>query len=77
VPVADKLGMDLATLALAWVISNPNVSCAITGASKPEQVTRSIKAIDLVPRIMREVREVRQEIDDILGNKPDDLIMEF
>ena len=30
-PIAQKLGCDLATLAMAWMISNSNVTSAITG----------------------------------------------
>ena len=66
-PVADKLGCDQATLAMAWVIKNPHVSSAITGASKVEQVAKSVKSLDLLPKL---TDEIMQEIDDILGNKP-------
>ncbi len=38
-PVADGLGLTMAQLALAWVLQEPNVASAITGASRPEQVT--------------------------------------
>ena len=34
-------------LALAWVLRNPNVASAIVGASKAEQVTRNVQAIDI------------------------------
>ena len=37
-PIAADLGMSMAQLALAWVLREPNVSSAIIGASKPEQV---------------------------------------
>ena len=37
-PIADKLGVKLSVLALAWVLKNPNVSSAITGASSVEQI---------------------------------------
>ena len=43
-PVADEAGLSLATLAVAWVLQNPNVSSAIIGASRPEQVTENVKA---------------------------------
>ncbi|KIW80332.1 hypothetical protein Z517_06947 [Fonsecaea pedrosoi CBS 271.37] len=66
-PVADKLGTDQATLALAWVLKNPRVSSAITGASKVEQITKSIKALDLVAKLDD---AVMAEIDEILANKP-------
>jgi len=37
-PLADEAGMSLAQLAVAWVLANPNVSSAIVGATRPEQV---------------------------------------
>ena len=37
-PIADDAGLSMAQLALAWVLHNPNVSSAIIGASRPEQV---------------------------------------
>ncbi|ETI19257.1 hypothetical protein G647_09089 [Cladophialophora carrionii CBS 160.54] len=66
-PVAEKLGTDQATLALAWVLKNPNVSSAITGASKIEQIQRSVKALDLIGKLDD---TVMAEIDTILDNKP-------
>ncbi len=38
VPVAEQAGVDLPTLALAWVLRRPELASAITGASRPEQV---------------------------------------
>jgi aryl-alcohol dehydrogenase-like predicted oxidoreductase len=37
-PIADGLGVTMAQLALAWVLREPDVSSAIVGASRPEQV---------------------------------------
>ncbi|MDT7545583.1 MAG: hypothetical protein QOE99_1693, partial [Actinomycetota bacterium] len=37
-PIAAEAGLSMAQLAVAWVLSNPNVSSAIVGASRPEQV---------------------------------------
>lgn len=37
-PIAADLDLSMAQLALAWVLHEPNVSSAIVGASKPEQV---------------------------------------
>jgi aryl-alcohol dehydrogenase-like predicted oxidoreductase len=56
-PLADEAGLSLATLAVAWVLQNRNVSAAIIGASRPEQVTENVKAAgtkldaDLLTRI--------------------------
>jgi len=43
-PIADGAGLSMAQLAVAWVLSNPNVSSAIIGASRPEQVSDNVKA---------------------------------
>jgi aryl-alcohol dehydrogenase-like predicted oxidoreductase len=61
-PVAAEAGLTLAQLAIAWVLQNPNVSAAITGATRPEQVRENARAsgVTLVPEIM-------SRIDAILG----------
>ncbi|MCW2749516.1 MAG: aldo/keto reductase, partial [Aeromicrobium sp.] len=43
-PIAGDAGLSMAQLAVAWVLQNPNVSAAIVGASRPEQVTDNAKA---------------------------------
>ncbi|MFF7593917.1 aldo/keto reductase family protein [Streptomyces mirabilis] len=43
-PLAEQAGLSLAQLAVAWVLQNSNVSAAIIGASRPEQVTENVKA---------------------------------
>jgi aryl-alcohol dehydrogenase-like predicted oxidoreductase len=37
-PIAERAGLSMAQLALAWVLREPNVASAIVGASRPEQV---------------------------------------
>ncbi|WP_026162877.1 aldo/keto reductase family protein [Kribbella catacumbae] len=61
-PIADEAGLSLSQLAIAWVLQNPNVSSAITGASRPEQVTENVKAagVKLEDALMK-------QIDEILG----------
>jgi len=66
-PVAEKLGISQATLAMAWVLKNKKVTSAITGASRPEQVYDSVKALPAMEKLTPEIME---EIDGILGNKP-------
>jgi aryl-alcohol dehydrogenase-like predicted oxidoreductase len=73
-PVAEKLGITQSTLAYAWVLKNKNVSSAITGASKPEQVYESIKALDAYKKLTDEIME---EIEGILGNKPKAMVRRF
>jgi aryl-alcohol dehydrogenase-like predicted oxidoreductase len=43
-PIADGLGLSMAQLALAWVLRQPVVASAITGASRPEQIDDNVAA---------------------------------
>jgi aryl-alcohol dehydrogenase-like predicted oxidoreductase len=43
-PIADEVGLTMAQLAIAWVLQNPNVSSAIVGATRPEQLADNVKA---------------------------------
>jgi aryl-alcohol dehydrogenase-like predicted oxidoreductase len=61
-PVADDCGLSLAQLAVAWVLQNDNVSAAIVGASRPEQVRENVKAAGV-----RLDADVLHRIDDVLG----------
>jgi aryl-alcohol dehydrogenase-like predicted oxidoreductase len=43
-PLAEAEGLSMAQLAVAWVLQNDNVATAITGGSRPEQVTSNVAA---------------------------------
>lgn len=73
-PVAERLGTSQACLAMAWVLRNKRVSCAITGASRPEQVYDIVRSLDVVGNL---TDEVMREIDAILGNKPAVMVRRF
>ena len=62
-PIADEAGLSLAQLAVAWVLQNPNVSSAIVGASRPEQVTENVKAAGVTLE-----DELMTRIDEVLGD---------
>jgi aryl-alcohol dehydrogenase-like predicted oxidoreductase len=61
-PVAGDAGLTLSQLAVAWTLQNPNVSAAIVGATRPEQVRENVKAAGV-----RLDEGVLNRIDDILG----------
>ena len=65
--VADKLNTSLAILAVAWCIKNPNVTTAILGATRKEQLTENLKAIEIYPKISD---EIMNEIETIIQTKP-------
>jgi aryl-alcohol dehydrogenase-like predicted oxidoreductase len=62
-PVAEDVGLSLAQLAVAWVLQNANVSTAIIGASRPEQVGENVKASGV-----RLPADALARIDEILGD---------
>jgi aryl-alcohol dehydrogenase-like predicted oxidoreductase len=59
--IASEVGLTVPQLAIAWVLQNPQVSSAIIGASKPEQVIENAKAAGI-----RLDREVMMQIDRVL-----------
>ncbi|HEX2316197.1 MAG TPA: aldo/keto reductase family protein [Thermomonospora sp.] len=61
-PIAEELGLTMAQLAVAWVLQNPNVSSAIVGASRPEQVRDNVRAAGV-----KLDADVLKRIDDVLG----------
>ncbi len=46
-PIAEGLGLTRAQLAIAWVLRQPGVSSAITGATKVAQLEETLKAVDV------------------------------
>lgn len=65
-PIAQREGLTLAQLAVAWVLQNPNVSSAIIGASKPSQIKENVKASGI-----KLTAETMKDIDKALGTLPE------
>ena len=65
--VALELKTTLATLSIAWVIHNPNVTTAILGATKEKQLLENLEALEVYPKL---TPEIMNEIDGIMGTKP-------
>jgi aryl-alcohol dehydrogenase (NADP+) len=59
-PLAQEAGMSMAQLAVAWVAANPAITAPIIGASRPEQLDDTLKAIEtpLAP-------DVKQRLEDL------------
>jgi aryl-alcohol dehydrogenase-like predicted oxidoreductase len=47
-PIAARLDLTMAQMALAWVLREPNVSSAIVGASRPSQVDDNVAASGVI-----------------------------
>ena len=60
--IAHDLGLTMSQLALAWILRRPEISSAIIGASKPEQVIENVKAADvtLTPDVLERIEEILQ-----------------
>lgn len=63
--IAEELDCTLAQLAIAWCLSNPNVSTVITGASKISQLKDNLASIKVLEKLDR---EVLLRINTILGD---------
>ncbi|WP_068922542.1 aldo/keto reductase family protein [Planobispora rosea] len=68
-PIAADLGLTMAQLAVAWVLQNPNVSSAIVGATRPEQVRDNVRAagVKLDAEVMKRIDAV---LDPIVERDP-------
>ena len=66
--LCPELHTTVSALALAWVAKNPNTSTVILGASRPEQITENLKAIEVIPKL---TPAVMQKIEKILANEPE------
>ncbi|MCC6381941.1 MAG: aldo/keto reductase, partial [Dehalococcoidia bacterium] len=59
-PVAREAGMELTTMAVAWVIANPTVTAPIVGASRPEQLEPVLAAAEA-----RLAPDLKATLDDL------------
>jgi aryl-alcohol dehydrogenase-like predicted oxidoreductase len=68
-PLAEQAGLTMAQLAVAWVLQNPNVSAAIVGASRPEQVQDNAKAsgVKLESDLLKAIDEI---LDPVIERDP-------
>ena len=63
--VADRLGLPMSVMALAWTLRDPVISGVITGATKPHQLESNVLAGDIeLPA------DAIAEIDRILDYHP-------
>jgi voltage-dependent potassium channel beta subunit len=65
--LAKETGITMPQLSIAWCIQNPDVTTAILGATKKEQLLDNLKAISAVEKL---TGEVMQKIENIVQTKP-------
>jgi aryl-alcohol dehydrogenase-like predicted oxidoreductase len=65
-PLAEQAGLTMPQLAIAWVLQNPNVSSAIVGASRPEQVHDNVKAagVKLDAELLKAIDEIVEPVTE-------------
>lgn len=64
---SNELGISLAELSIAWCIKNPNVTTAILGATKKEQLLQNLKSLAALEKL---TPEIIQRIEDIVQTRP-------
>ncbi len=62
--LAREAGLTMAQMALAWVLRRPEISSAIIGASRPEQIVENVRAADITL-----TEDVLERIETILEGK--------
>lgn len=65
--LAAQLGVSAASLAIAWCIKNPNVTTAILGATKKEQLLDNFSALQTLPLL---TDEVIQQVEEMMQTRP-------
>ena len=71
--VCDRIGRDMADVALAWLLHQPAVACVLAGASRPDQIKRNVKAarIELSPDVLKQLDDATNELKQKLGPNVD------
>jgi aryl-alcohol dehydrogenase-like predicted oxidoreductase len=65
--LAVKIGATTATLSIAWCIKNPNVSTAILGATKKQQLLENLRSLAVMDKLTPEVMD---KIETIMKTTP-------
>ncbi|HEY9364819.1 MAG TPA: aldo/keto reductase [Chitinophagaceae bacterium] len=65
--LANEMNVPLAALSIAWCIHNPHVTTAILGATRKEQLTENLKALDVLPKLDADIID---RIEKIVQTKP-------
>ena len=61
--IAKEAGLELPTLAVAWVLAQPGITAPIIGASRPDQLDATTKALEvtLEPDLLARLDELTRE----------------
>ncbi|KAG6616502.1 putative voltage-gated potassium channel subunit beta [Phytophthora cinnamomi] len=70
-PIADELAVPMALLAIAWCVSNQNVSTVLLGAKTPAQLEQNLKCLDVLPKITPEVKAKIDAVAPFVPHAPE------
>jgi voltage-dependent potassium channel beta subunit len=65
--VADKLGIKMAQLSIAWCLKNPHVTSVILGATSKGQLLDNLQSVETTSKLSA---DVMQDIEDIVQTRP-------
>ncbi|USN98680.1 MAG: aldo/keto reductase [Phycisphaeraceae bacterium] len=67
--IAEREGLPMGDLALAWLLHQPAVSAVLAGASRPDQVERNVRAaeVTLSPAVLNELDDATAVVKEKLG----------
>lgn len=69
-PIAEKNGLSLAQLAIAWVLRRPEVTSAIVGARRPDQIRETAAGkMTLLPADLQAVEKLLAEYEQKIASK--------
>lgn len=61
--IAQQRGQSLAQMAIAWLLSQPVVTCVLVGASRPSQLQDNLKAFANTTFSADEIKQIQQLLD--------------
>jgi len=61
--------LTMTLMALRWILMFPEVTCAIPGAKRPDQVEENLKAADAAPLSDEAMKNIRGVYDSLLRNE--------
>jgi aryl-alcohol dehydrogenase-like predicted oxidoreductase len=70
---AERLGVPMSELAVAWLLHQPHVTSVLTGIRRPEQAVANARAADLAldAGTLARLAQATEPVKRALGNNPD------
>jgi aryl-alcohol dehydrogenase-like predicted oxidoreductase len=72
-PIAERAGLTLAQLAIAWLLARPGISTALNGARTVAEIEENVPGatVDVRPEDLAEADRITREVFDTLPRVPD------